>query len=215
MAVEASEVKALREKTGAGILDCKEALNEVDGDIDEAAEYIREEGMEAAGSKSGVTAEGTVGTYVHTNGDIGSLVEINCETDFVANTDEFQSFVDEVAMHIAAQNPSYVRREDVPDEVIESEKQVIRSQFEDEDKPEDVMDDIIEGKLDSEFYEEEILLEQPYIRDPDKTVKELLKEVVADLDENVNIRRFTRYEVGEGIEVEEENFAEEVAEEVS
>lgn len=211
---QASQVKELRERTGAGILDCKEALDETDGDLEEASEYLREQGLKEAGQKSGVAAEGQIGSYVHTNGNIGVVVEVNCETDFVADTDEFQDFVEEVAMQIAAQGPSYVSREDVPPDVIESEKDVIRNQFEDEDKPEDVLEDIIEGKLETEFFEEEILLEQEYIRDSDKTIQELLKEVIASVDENVEIRRFERFEVGEGKETDDENFAEEVAEEI-
>lgn len=212
--VEASDVKELRDQTGAGILDCKEALNETDGDFDDAVEYLREQGLKEAGEKSGVTAEGRIGSYVHTNGNIGVIVEVNCETDFVADTDEFKEFVDELAMQIAAQGPSYVSREDVPQEVLEGEKTMIRNQFEDEDKPEDVLDDIVEGKLEKEFYQEQVLLEQEYIRDSDKTVEELQKEVIASVDENVEIRRFERFEVGEGIDTEDENFAEEVADEI-
>lgn len=212
--VEASDVKELRDQTGAGILDCKEALNETDGDFDDAVEYLREQGLKEAGEKSGVAAEGRIGSYVHTNGNIGVIVEVNCETDFVADTDEFKEFVDELAMQIAAQGPSYVSREDVPQEVLEGEKTMIRNQFEDEDKPEDVLDDIVEGKLEKEFYQEQVLLEQEYIRDSDKTVEELQKEVIASVDENVEIRRFERFEVGEGIDTEDENFAEEVADEI-
>jgi elongation factor Ts len=213
-AVDASDVKELREKTGAGILDCKEALSETDGDLEDASEYLREQGLKEAGQKSGVAAEGKIGTYVHTNGKIGVVVEVNCETDFVADTDEFKDFAEEIAMQVAAQNPSFVSREDVPEERIESEKSVIRNQFEDEDKPDDVIDDIIDGKLDSEFYKEEVLLEQDYIRDPDRTIQELVKELIASVDENVEIRRFERLEVGEGKETEDENFAEEVADEI-
>ncbi len=214
-AVEASDVKQLRDKTGAGILDCKEALNETDGDFDDAKEYLREQGLKEAGQKSGVAAEGKIGTYLHTNGSIGVVVEVNCETDFVADTDEFTEFVEEVAMQIAAQNPCYVSREDVPEEAIESEKEIIKSEFEEEDKPEDVLEDIVEGKLEKEFFQSEVLLDQPYIRDSDKTVQELLKEVIASVDENVEIRRFERLEVGEGKETGDQNFAEEVAEEIS
>lgn len=213
--VQASDVKELREQTGAGILDCKEALNETDGDFDDAVEYLREQGLKEAGQKSGVAAEGTVGAYVHTNGNIGVIVEVNCETDFVADTDEFKEFVDELAMQIAAQGPSYVSREDVPEEDIEAEKTMIRNQFEDDDKPEDVLEDIIEGKLEKQFFQEEVLLEQEYIRDSDKTIEELQKEVIASVDENVTIRRFERFEVGEGIDTEDENFAEEVADEIN
>lgn len=213
-AVEASDVKKLRDKTGAGILDCKEALNETEGNLEEATEYLREQGLKEAGQKSGLAAEGKIGTYIHTNGDIGALVEVNCETDFVADTDEFEEFVEEIAMQIAAQNPSFVSRDEVPDDVIESEKEVIRNQFEDEDKPDHVIEDIIEGKLESEFFESEVLMEQDYIRDTDKTIQELVKEVIASVDENIEVRRFKRFEVGEGKETEDENFAEEVADEI-
>jgi elongation factor Ts len=170
--------------------------------------------LKEAGQKSGTAAEGKVGTYLHTNGSIGVVVEVNCETDFVADTDEFTEFVEEVAMQIAAQNPSYISREDVPEDVVDSEKEFIKSEFEDEDKPEDVLEDIVEGKLEKEFFQSEVLLDQPYIRDGDKTIQELLKEVIASVDENVEIRRFERLEVGEGKDTEDENFAEEVAEEI-
>lgn len=215
MSVSAQEVKQLREQTGAGIMDCKEALSETDGDMDDAAEWLREKGIESAEQKSGQTAEGTVGSYIHGDGRIGVLVEVNCETDFVANTEEFEDFVDEIAMQIAAQNPEYVSREEVPEDVLEQEENVIRKQFEDEDKPDHVLDDIVEGKLESSFYEEEVLLDQPYIRDDDISVQELLNQTVAEVDENINVRRFERFEVGEGIETEDEDFAEEVAEEIS
>lgn len=213
-AVQANEVKELRNRTGAGILDCKEALNETDGDLEAAQEYLREQGLKEAGNKSGEAAEGKIGTYLHTNGKIGVVVEVNCETDFVADTDEFEEFVEELAMQIAAQNPTYVSREDVPEDVVESEEEFIRSEFEGEDKPEDVIDDIIEGKLEKEFFQSEVLLEQEYIRDGDRTIQELLKEVIASVDENVEVRRFERLEVGEGKETEDENFVEEVADEI-
>ncbi len=218
MSVDAQDVKQLRQKTGAGILDCKEALSETDGDIDAAAEYLREKGIEAAQQKSGVTAEGKVGTYRHMGSKIGVLVEVNCQTDFVANTDEFEEFVNEVAMQIAAQNPSYVAREDVTEEDLEREKEIILKQLEESeelaDKPDHVRDQILDGKLDKKFYKQQVLLEQDYIREPDKTVQDLLNETVAEIDENINIRRFERYEVGEGMDVEEESFAEEVAKEI-
>jgi elongation factor Ts len=216
MSVTAEEVKTLRERTGAGIMDCKQALKETDGDIDEAAEHLRKEGLESAQSKSAVTAEGKIGSYIHSGGRIGVIVEVNCETDFVANTDDFEQFVEEVSMQIAAQNPSFINREQVPPDVIDSEKEIIKEQLSEEelDKPDDILDEILDGKLEKQFYSEEVLLEQDYIRDPDKTVQELLEELIAEIDENVNIRRFERFEVGEGIDVEDEDFAEEVAEEI-
>ncbi|MGM0381452.1 MAG: translation elongation factor Ts [bacterium] len=216
MSVSAKDVKELRQETGAGIMDCKEALKEKDGDPEAAAQYLREKGIEAAKQKSGKAAEGLVGTYLHMGGNIGVLVEINCETDFVANTDQFEQLVEEVSMQIAAQNPSYVSKEDVPSDVLESEKNIIKEQMsgELEDKPEHVQEQIMEGKLDKQFYQQEVLLEQPYIRESDQTVGELVEETIAEVDENVRIRRFVRYEVGEGIETEEEDFAREVAEEI-
>jgi len=216
MSVSAQEVKALREETGAGIMDCKEALREKDGDKQEAAQYLREKGIEAARQKSGQAAEGLVGSYLHMGGNIGVLVEVNCETDFVAGTDQFEQLVDEICMQIAAQNPGYVNKADVPPDVLDSEKNIIREQMavELEDKPEHVRQQIMEGKLDKQFYQQEVLLQQPYIRDPDKTIGDLVEETIAEVDENVRVRRFDRYEVGEGIEVEKENFAREVAEEI-
>ncbi len=216
MSVSAQEVKALRQETGAGIMDCKEALQEKDGDREAAAQYLREKGIEAAKQKSGQAAEGLVGSYLHMGGNIGVLVEVNCETDFVANTDQFKQLVEEVSMQIAAQNPSYVTKEDVPEEILNQEKNIIREQMgeELENKPEQVREQIMEGKLDKQFYQQEVLLEQPYIRESDQTVAELLEETIAEVDENVRIRRFVRYEVGEGIETEEEDFAQEVAEEI-
>lgn len=216
MTVSAGEVKALREETGAGIMDCKEALREKDGNKEEAAQYLREKGIEAAKQKTGQAAEGLVGTYLHMGGNIGVLVEVNCETDFVANTDGFGQLVEEVSMQIAAQNPSFVSKEEVPAELLEDEKDIIREQMGDEleNKPEDVQEQIMEGKLDKQFYQQEVLLEQHYIRDQDKTIGDLVEETIAEVDENVKIRRFVRYEVGEGIETEEEDFAREVAEEI-
>lgn len=216
MAVSASEVKELRDETGAGILDCKQALKENDGDMDDAAEQLRREGLEEARSKSGQTSEGTIGSYVHFNDNIGVVVEVNSETDFVAKNEEFIEFADEMAMQIAAQGPSYVSREDVPEERLESEKEIIADQMSEEleGKPDHVKDEILEGKLEKEFFKEEVLLDQQYIDDTDVTVEELLDETIAEFDENIEIRRFSRFEVGEGIETEEEDFAQEVAEEI-
>ncbi len=216
MSVSAQDVKSLRQETGAGIMDCKEALKEKDGDPEAAAQYLREKGIEAAQQKSGAAAEGLVGSYLHMGGKIGVLVEVNCETDFVANTDQFEQLVEEVSMQIAAQNPTYVSKDDVPEEVIEEEKGIIRQQMADEleDKPEHVQEQIMEGKLNKQFYQQEVLLEQPYIRESDQTISELVEETIAEVDENVRVRRFVRFEVGEGIETEEEDFAQEVAEEI-
>ncbi|MFP4686524.1 MAG: translation elongation factor Ts [bacterium] len=216
MAISASEVKALRDKTGAGIMDCKEALKECDGDPEAAARYLREKGLEEAREKTGQAAEGLIGTYLHMGGSIGVMVEVNCQTDFVAKTDSFKNLVDELCLQIAAQAPSYVSRDEVPEDVLIEEKEIIASQMEEqlEGKPDNIKDQILSGKLGKQFFEKEVLLEQPYIREPEKTVHELVEEVIADVDENVRVRRFARFEVGEGIEVETENFAEEVAKEI-
>ncbi len=216
MAISASEVKSLRDKTGAGIMDCKEALKECDGDTEAAARYLREKGLEEAREKTGQAAEGLIGTYLHMGGSIGVMVEVNCQTDFVAKTDSFKKLVDELCLQIAAQSPSYVSQADVPEEVMQEEKEIIATQMADEleGKPDSIKEQILSGKLSKQFLAREVLLEQPYIREPEKTIQELVEEVIADVDENVRVRRFDRFEVGEGIEVEEENFAEEVAKEI-
>lgn len=214
MGISATDVKELRAKTGAGILDCKEALKETDGDMEEAAKYLREKGVSEAEEKSERTAaEGLVHSYIHMNGTIGALVEVNCETDFVAKNDAFKELVNNIAMHIAAANPKYLSREDVPEDIIEEEKEMLKKQALNEDKPEHIVEQIVEGRLDK-FFNQNCLLEQEYIRNDDKTVQELITEKIAELGENINIRRFTRYELGEGIEVEEEDFVEEVKNEV-
>lgn len=214
MGISAADVKELRAKTSAGILDCKKALKETDGDMEEAVKYLREKGISEAEEKSERTAaEGLVHSYIHMNGTIGVLVEVNCETDFVAKNDAFKELVNNIAMHIAAANPKYLSREDVPEDVIEQEKEMLEKQALNEDKPEHIVEQIVEGRLEK-FFNQNCLLEQEYIRNDDKTVQELLTEKIAELGENINIRRFTRYELGEGIQVEEEDFAEEVKSEV-
>lgn len=210
MAVSAQLVKELREITGAGMMDCKNVLVETNGDIDEAIKLLREKGLAKAAKKAGrIAAEGAVVSYIH-GGRIGVLVEINSETDFVAKLEEFQEFAKDVAMQIAAANPRYVRREEVPAEVLEEERQILRQQALNEGKPEKIVDKMVEGRVEK-YYKENCLLEQPFIKDGDTTVGALLLEKVARIGENISIRRFVRYEVGEGIEKVEENFAEEVA----
>ncbi|SJZ64865.1 translation elongation factor Ts [Selenihalanaerobacter shriftii] len=214
MSYSTADVKKLREKTSAGILDCKKALEETDGDMDEAVKYLREKGIAEAEKKAGRTAaEGLVESYIHMGGKIGVLLEVNCETDFVAKNDAFKELVDNIAMHIAASNPKYLSRDEVSEEAIENEKDVLRTQALNDGKPEHIVDQIVKGRLDK-FFSQNCLLEQPYIRDDDKTVEELITEKIAELGENLNIRRFTRYELGEGIEVEEEDFVSEVMNEV-
>jgi elongation factor Ts len=213
--VTASAVKSLREKTGAGMVDCKNALVEANGDEAQAIEILRKKGMATAGKKAGrVTAEGVVGSYIHMGGKVGVLVEINCESDFVARGEEFQQLVKDVAMHIAAADPRYARREDVPADVLDKEREITREQLKNDpknaNKPEDVLNKIIEGRL-NKFYEENVLVDQPFVKDPSKTIGELVTEKVASIKENITIRRFTRYKMGEGIEKRQDDFAAEVA----
>lgn len=213
MAVTAAMVKEIREKTGAGMLDCKKVLVEANGDMEKAVEILREKGLAKAAKKAGrVAAEGIVESYIH-GGRIGVLVEINSETDFVAKNDEFKNFAKDIAMQVAASNPIYVQREDVPQDIIEKEKEILRSQALNEGKPEKIVDKMVEGRIDK-YFKEVCLLEQPFIRDTDMTIQELLHEKIAKIGENISIRRFTRYEVGEGLEKKEENFAEEVAKQI-
>ncbi|MFC9774966.1 translation elongation factor Ts [Paenibacillus chitinolyticus] len=210
MAVTAAMVKELREKTGAGMLDCKKALDEANGDLTKASEILREKGLAAAANKAGRAAtEGIVESYIHAGGRIGVLVEVNCETDFVAKTDNFRDFVKGIAMQIAAANPSYVRREEVPTEELDKEKEILRNQALNEGKPAHIVDKMVEGRI-SKYYEEICLMEQSYIKDPDKTVSVLLNEMISTIGENISIRRFARYELGEGLEKKVDNFVEEV-----
>jgi len=197
--VSSSMVKDLREKTGAGMMDCKKALSETGGNFEKAVDYLRQKGLATAAKRAGrIAAEGRVGSYVHAGGKIGVIVEVNCETDFVAKTDDFQSFAKDVAMHIAASNPLYIQRENVPPEVLEREREIYRAQAREAGKPEKIMEKIVEGKLEK-FYSEVCLLEQPFIKDPDLTVQDLLNGLIGKLGEKVEIRRFSRIQVGEGI----------------
>lgn len=213
MAVTASMVKELRQKTSAGMLDCKKALVETDGDMEKAVELLREKGLAKAAKKAGrIAAEGIVESYIH-GGRIGVLVEVNSETDFVAKNDEFKAFAKDVAMQVAASNPQYVRREDISSEVINKEKEILRNQALNEGKPEKIVDKMVEGRIEK-YFKEVCLLEQPFIKNPDMTIQDLLNEKIAKIGENLNIRRFSRFEVGEGIEKKEENFAQEVAKQI-
>lgn len=207
-------VRELRERTGAGMMDCKKALNESNGDMNKAIEFLREKGLAAAAKKSGrIAAEGIVDAYIHGDGRIGVLLEVNIETDFAAKNEEFKSFVRDVAMQIAAAKPEYIRREEVPAELVEKEKEILKSQALNEGKPEKIVEKMVEGRIDK-FYKEICLLEQSFIKDPDKTIQQLLTERIATIGENINIRRFARFEKGEGIEKKEENFAEEVMKQI-
>lgn len=213
--ISAEQVKELREMTGAGMMECKKVLEEANGDKEKAAELLRERGVVKAAKKAGrVAAEGLVESYIHGDGRIGVLVEVNIETDFAAKNPEFREFVKDVAMQIAATKPEYVRREDVPAEVIEKEKEIIKAQAINEGKPEAVAEKIVAGRIDK-FYEEVCLLEQDFIKDPDKKVQEVLTEKISSIGENITIRRFVRFERGEGIQKKEENFAEEVMKQIN
>jgi elongation factor Ts len=195
-------VKELRERTGAGIVDCQKALTESGGDLEKAITFLREKGLAAAAKRSGrAAAQGTIGSYIHGGGKIGVLVEVNCETDFVARTDEFQRLVKDIAMQIAAANPRYVRRDEVSEEEKEKERAIYRAQTEQSGKPAAVVDRIVEGKLEK-FFSETCLLEQPFIREPSKTVEQLVKESVARTGENIIVRRFSRFQIGEADEAE-------------
>ena len=213
--ISMSSVKDLREKTGAGMVDCKNALVEAEGDIEKAVELLRKKGMATADKKAGrVTAEGAVGSYIHMGGKVGVMVEINCESDFVSRGEEFQQLVKDVAMHIAASDPKYLRREEVPADVLAKEREILRDQLKNDpknaNKPADVVDKIIEGRV-NKYYEENVLLDQAYVKDPSKTIGELVAEKIASIKENITVRRYTRYKMGEGIEKRVDDFAEEVA----
>jgi elongation factor Ts len=213
--ITASAVKSLREKSGAGMIDCKNALVEAGGDETTAMELLRKKGMATAGKKAGrVTAEGAVGSYIHMGGKVGVLVEINCESDFVSRGEEFQQLVKDVAMHIAATDPRYATRDEVAAADLDKEREILMEQLKNDPKnagkPEDVLGKIIEGRL-NKFYEENVLIDQPFVKDPSKTVGELVAEKIGSIKENISIRRFTRYKMGEGIEKKADDFAAEVA----
>ncbi len=215
MAITASAVMALRQKTGAGMMECKAALTEADGNEEQAIEILRKKGAATADKKaSRVTAEGVVGSYIHMGGKVGVMVEINCESDFVARGEEFNQLVKDVAMHIAALDPKYVRRDEVPAEVLEKEREILLEQLKidpkNANKPEEVLNKIIEGRL-NKFFEECVLLDQPFVKEPSKTIGDLVTEKVTSIKENITIRRFTRYKMGEGIEKKVDDFAAEVA----
>src|SRR6266700_1658144 len=211
----AAAIKALREKTGAGMMECKRALIEAEGAEDRAIEILRERGLASAKKKEGrVAAEGVVGSYIHMGGKVGVLVEVNCETDFVARGEEFQQLVKDIAMHIAAAEPRYVSRDEVTDNVLDKEREIARAQAKNDpknaNKPDQVIDKIVEGRL-KKFYEEFVLLDQPFIKDPAQTVGELVTEKIAKTGEKITIRRFARYKMGEGLSKRGDDFQDEVA----
>ena len=212
--ITAAMVKELREKTGAGIMDCKSALKEKDGNLEEAMVFLREKGLASASKKGGrITSEGVVASYIHAGGKIGVMLEVNCETDFVARTDDFIDFVKDIAMHIAAAAPVSLAREDVPAEVVESERSIFRTQALESGKPEKIVDKIIAGKIEK-FFKENCLLEQAFVKDTDLSIEEYVKQMITKTGENISIRRYTRYVMGEGLEKRSCDLAQEVADQL-
>lgn len=213
--ITAGAVKSLREKTGAGMMECKNALTEASGNEEQAIEILRKRGLASAKKREGrIAAEGAVGSYIHMGGKVGVLVEVNCETDFVARGEEFQQLIKDIAMHIAAAEPRYVARAEVPIDELDKEREIARAQAKNDpknaNKPDQVIDKIVEGRL-NKFYEEAVLLDQPFVKDPAKTVGELVTEKVAKTGEKITIRRFSRYKMGEGLAKRDEDFGGEVA----
>lgn len=209
--ITAAMVKELRERTSAGMMDCKKALGETNGDMDKAIEFLREKGLASAAKKSGrIAAEGLVESYIHGGGRIGVLVEVNCETDFVAKNDDFRQLCKDIAMQIAASKPEFINREEISAEVIEKEKEIIRAQALNEGKPEKVVDKMVEGRIEK-YYKEVCLLEQAFIKDPDLTVLDLINANISKIGENISVRRFVRFQVAEGLEKKSSDLAAEVA----
>ncbi len=210
----ANDVKALRERTGAGMMDCKNALVETDGDMDKAVDYLREKGIAKAAKKAGrIAAEGIVDSYIHMGGKVGVLLEVNCETDFVARGDQFKSLVHDIALQIAAANPLYLTKEDVPADVLEKEKEILKAQAIEEGKPEKIVEKMVEGRIKT-YYDENCLLCQKFVKDPSKTIEQLVIEATAAIGEKISVRRFARFEMGEGLQKKSENLADEVAKQV-
>ena len=207
----AQDVAALREKTGVGMMDCKKALEATDGNFDKAIEYLRERGLAAASKKAGrIAAEGTVQSYIHMGGKIGVLVEVNCETDFAAGSEQFKTLVKDIAMQIAAANPKYVNSTEVPAEIIEEEKRILKQKALNEGKPEAIVEKIAEGGL-KKFYKENCLMDQEFVKDPSKTITQYINDSILKIGEKITVRRFVRYEMGEGLEKRNDDFAAEVA----
>jgi len=209
--VTAASIKDLRERTGAGMSDCKKALVEVDGDVDKAIDYLRTKGLAKAAKKAGREAtEGMVASYIHGGGRIGVLVEINCETDFVARNEDFQAFTRDIALQIAAMNPQFVRKEEVSQDVIDKEREVLLGKAKESGKPEQVIQKMVDGQI-TKWMKEICLLDQSWVKDPDKTIDQVQQELIAKIGENIKIRRFVRFELGEGLEKKKDDFAAEVA----
>ena len=206
-----ADIVKLRSSTGAGMMDCKKALTETNGNFDEAIKYLREKGMAAAAKKADrIAAEGVVGSYIHMGGKIGVLVEVNCETDFVAKSDAFQNLVKDIAMQIAAAKPLYVTEAEVPTEALDAEKEILKAQALNEGKPEAVVEKMVEGRI-KKYYKDVCLLDQDFVKDSSKTVSQVINEAILSIGEKISVRRFTRYEMGEGLEKRVDNLAEEVA----
>ncbi len=215
MSFTANDVMTLRQRTGAGMMDCKKALVETDGDMDKAVDYLREKGIAKAAKKAGrIAAEGIVDSYIHMGGKVGVLLEVNCETDFVARGDQFKELVHDIALQIAAANPSYVTKEEVPADVLEKEKEILKAQALEEGKPANIVEKMVEGRIKT-FYDENCLLCQKFVKDPSKTIEQLVIEATATIGEKISIRRFVRYEMGEGLQKKSENLADEVAAQVN
>lgn len=209
--ISAALVKELRERTGAGMMDCKKALMQKNGNMDAAIEYLREKGLAAAAKKAGrIASEGLVDAYIHAGGKIGVLIEVNCETDFVAKNEEFKRLVKDLSMHIAANNPTYIAPEDVPADVVAKEKEILRAQSLNEGKPEKIVDKMVEGRI-QKFFAETCLLEQPFVRDTDVTIRELIQQKISSIGENISVRRFERFVLGEGLEKRVHDIAADVA----
>ena len=210
MSFTASDVKTLRERTGAGMMDCKNALVETNGDMDKAVDYLREKGIAKAAKKAGrIAAEGLVESYIHMGGRVGVLLEVNCETDFVSRGDQFKELVHDIALHIAAANPLYVTKEEVPQEVIEKEKEILKAQAIEEGKPAQIVDRMVEGRV-KKYYEEACLLNQAFVKDPSLTIEKLVKSYSDKMGKTLSIKRFVRFEMGEGLEKKVNDFAAEV-----
>ncbi len=215
MSFTANDVMTLRQRTGAGMMDCKKALMETEGDMEKAVDYLREKGIAKAAKKAGrIAAEGIVDSYIHMGGKVGVLLEVNCETDFVARGDQFKELVHDIALQIAAANPLYVAKEEVPQDVIEKEKEILKAQAIEEGKPLNIVEKMVEGRIKT-YYDENCLLCQKFVKDPSKTIEQLVVEATATIGEKISIRRFVRYEMGEGLQKKSENLADAVAEQVA
>ncbi|MBR1747386.1 MAG: translation elongation factor Ts [Clostridia bacterium] len=215
MAFTVQDIQDLRARTGVGMMDCKKALTETNGDMEKAIEYLREKGIATAAKKQGrIASEGVVDSYIHMGGKVGVLVEVNCETDFVARGDVFKNFVHDVALQIAAARPSYVNKEEVPTSELEHEKEILKAQALNEGKPAAIVDRMVEGRV-QKFYKDVCLLEQDFVKDPSMTIAQLLNETISKTGEKITIRRFVRYEMGEGLEKKVDNFAQEINDQVA